>query len=107
MIVVGYSALFQLVVPEVIIIVAALSVLTVDLLFMRGVETPTRFTSGALISCIGCVGAVMWMLIKPQQANVFDGTLVVNPQTQLIQIALLTLTIFVILLSIESTFTAH
>src|SRR6266481_4401460 len=107
MIVVGYSALFQLVVPEVIVLITALTVLTVDLLFMRGIETRTRFTFGAVISCIGCLGAVIWMLIAPQDANVFDGTLVVNPQTQLVQIALLVLTILVILISIESTFTPH
>ncbi len=107
MTVVGYSALFQLVVPEVTVIIAALGVLAVDLLFMRGMETRARFTIGAVISCIGCVGAVIWMLIAPQQANVFDGTLVVSPQTQLVQIALLVLTIFVILISIESIFTAH
>ncbi len=103
----AYSALFQLVVPEVIVIIASLSVLAVDLLFMRGIGLRARFTIGAMISCIGCVGAVIWMRIAPQQANVFDGTLVVNPQTQLVQIALLVLTILVILLSIESTFTAH
>ena len=107
MIVVGYSALFQLIVPEVMVMIAGLSVLAADLLFMRDMETRTRFTIGALISCIGCVGAVLWMLSAQQQANVFDGTLVVSPQTQLIQIALLILTIFVILTSIESTFTAH
>jgi NADH-quinone oxidoreductase subunit N len=105
--IVGYSALFQLVVPEVILIIAALSVLAVDLLFMRGKETRARFATGAVISCVGCVGAVLWMLIAPQQANVFDGTLVVSRQTQLVQIALLGLTLFVILLSIESTFTKH
>jgi NADH-quinone oxidoreductase subunit N len=105
--IVGYSALFQLVVPEVIVIIAALSVLAVDLLLMRGKETRARFTTGAVISCVGCVGAVLRMLIAPQQANVFDGTLVVSQQTQLVQIALLVLTLFVILLSIESTFTKH
>jgi NADH-quinone oxidoreductase subunit N len=107
MIAVGYSPLFRLVVPEVILIIAALGVLAVDLLFMRGMESRARFTVGAVISCIGCVGAVLWMLIAPQQANVFDGTLVVSPQTHLVQIAILVLTIFVILISIESTFTPH
>jgi NADH-quinone oxidoreductase subunit N len=107
MIVAGYSALFHNIVPEVIVLIAALSVLTLDLLFLRGMETRTRFTIGAVISCIGCLGAVIWMLIAPQNANVLDGTLVVNPQTQLIQIALLVLTILVILISIESTFTPH
>jgi NADH-quinone oxidoreductase subunit N len=107
MIVAGYSTLFYLVLPEVILVVAALAVLAVDLLFMRGLETRTRFAVGALISCLGCASAIVWMLLAPQQANVFDGMLVINPLTQLVQIALLILTILVILLSIESTFTAH
>ena len=43
MIVVGYSAFFRLIVPEVIVVIAALGVLAVDLLFMRGVETRSSF----------------------------------------------------------------
>jgi len=104
---IGYSTLCQLVLPEVIVVVAALSVLTVDLLFMRDSRTRARFAVGAAISCVGCMGAIVRMLIAPQQANVFDGTLVVNSQTQLVQIALLVLTILVILISMESTFTVH
>lgn len=107
MIATGYSTLFQLVLPEVIVVFAALCVLGTDLLLMRGAATRVRFATGAVISCAGCVGAILWMLIAPQQANVFDGTLVIGPQTQLIQIALLVLTILVILISIESTFTTH
>ena len=107
MIVPGYSALFRLIVPEMIVVIAALGVLTVDLLLMRAFATRARFTVGAVISCLGCAAAVAWILIAPQQANVFDGTLVVSPQTQLVQTALLVLTIFVILISIESTFTTH
>ena len=104
---VGYSELFRLVLPEVIVVAAALAVLTTDVLFMRNAGTRARFAIGAVISCIGCVGAIAWMLIAPQQANVFDGTLAIGPQTQLIQISLLGIAILVIGLSIESTFTTH
>jgi NADH-quinone oxidoreductase subunit N len=107
MIVVGFAALFRLILPEVIVVITALGVLTIDLLFMRGSATRARFIVGAAISCIGCAGAVAWMLAAPQQANVFDGMLVITAQTQLIQISLLVLTIFVICISTESTFTAH
>src|SRR5882762_1026967 len=107
MIATGYSTLLQLVLPEVIVVVAALSVLSVDLLFMRSSAMRTRFTIGAIISCAGCAGAILWMLVAPRSANVFDGMLVIGPQTQLIQIALLALIILVILISIESAFTAH
>jgi NADH-quinone oxidoreductase subunit N len=107
MIATGYSTLFRLVLPETIVAATALILLTVDLLLMRGSRTSVRFAIGALISSIGCTGSILLMLIKPQQANIFDGTLVIGPQTQLIQIALLALTILVILISIESTFTEH
>jgi NADH-quinone oxidoreductase subunit N len=107
MIVTGYSTLFHLVVPEIIVVVAALSVLAVDLLFLRERATRARFAIGTVISCAGCAGAILWMLIAPQQANVFDGMLVIGPQTQPIQIALIVLTILVILISRESTFTTH
>jgi NADH-quinone oxidoreductase subunit N len=107
MIVAEYSASFQLIVPEVIVVIAALCVLTIDLLFMRGATTRARFTIGALISCVGCAGAVIRMLAAPLQANVFDGMLVITAQTQLIQISLLVLTILVICISTESTFTTH
>jgi NADH-quinone oxidoreductase subunit N len=107
MIATGYSTLFQLVLPEVIVVVAAFSVLGTDLLCMRAAGTRARFIVGTVISCAGCVGAILWLLIAQQQATVFDGTLVIGPQTQLIQIALLVLTIFIILISVESTFTAH
>jgi NADH-quinone oxidoreductase subunit N len=107
MISIGYSELFKLVLPEVIVVAAALIALAADLLLMRGARTRVRFTIGAVISCGGCVGAIVRMLVVPQQANVFDGMLVVSPLTQLVQIALLILTILVIVLSIESTFTKH
>jgi NADH-quinone oxidoreductase subunit N len=107
MIATEYSTLFRLVLPETIVAATALIVLAVDLLLLRESRTRVRFAIGALISCIGCASSIMLMLIEPQQANIFDGTLVVSPQTQLIQIALLILTILTILISIESTFTEH
>jgi NADH-quinone oxidoreductase subunit N len=107
MITVGYSELLHLVLPEVIVVIAALSVLAFDLLFMRGASRRTRFTLGAVISCVGCGGSILRLLVAPQTASVFDGTLVLNPQIQLVQIALLGLTALVILMSIESTFTEH
>lgn len=107
MIAVTYSQLFELVLPQVIVILTALIVLAADSLLMRSARTRARLIIGAIISCIGCVGAIAQMLIATQQANVFDGTLVVSPQTQLVQVALLGLTILVIVLSIDSTFTTH
>lgn len=102
-----YSALFQLLLPEVMIVIAALLVLTADLLFMRNAAVRTRFLAGVLISLLGCAGAIAKILLTRQQVSLFDGALLVNPQTQFIQIELLFLSIFVLVMSTESTFTSH
>jgi NADH-quinone oxidoreductase subunit N len=107
MIAVGFPELFRLVLPEVIVVAAALAVLSVDLLFMRAAAARARFAVAAVISCLGCLVAIVQMLMVPQQASVFDGMLVISTQTQMIQIALLVMAMLVILLSIDSTFTPH
>ena len=51
--------------------------------------------------------AILWTLVVPAQADVMHGMLVVSPLTQLVKICLLGLTIFTVLISIESKFTTH
>jgi len=75
---VSYTALFHLLLPEVIVIVTALLVLAADLLISRTAQSRTRFTTGAVISAIGCIGAITLILSDSQQANVFNGTLVIS-----------------------------
>lgn len=107
MIAVSYPALVRLLLPEVIVVGAALLVLTADLLVSRTAPMRSRFTTAAVISAVGCIAAIAVLMRRPQQANVFDGALVINSETQLIQISLLLLTILVVVLSIESSFTSH
>ncbi len=104
---VSYTVLLHLLLPEVIVVAAALVVLAADLLISRTAPTRIRFITGAIISAIGCIGAVTEILRGPQQANVFNGTFVVSSETHLVQIALLILTLLVVVLSIESSFTSH
>ena len=103
----GYLELFKLAVPETIIAVAVLAVLAVDLLALRGLELPIRRTISALISCAGCAGAIAWMLGAQQQGTYAEGMLVVDALTQLVKIALLVLTVFALLLTVDSDFTSH
>ncbi len=107
MIAIANAQLLQLALPEVIVVVAALLVLAMDLLFLRTYRTRVRFTIAAAIASLGCAGAVFQLLLAQQQANVLDGMLVSNPLTRLVQIALLILTILVLLISVDSTFTEH
>jgi NADH-quinone oxidoreductase subunit N len=104
---VSYAALLHLLLPEVILVVTALLVLAADLAISRTAQSRIRFTTGAVIAGIGCVGAIAQILRAPQQANVFNGALVIGPETQLVQIALLILTVFIVVLSIGSSFTPH
>jgi NADH-quinone oxidoreductase subunit N len=103
----GYLELFKLAVPETILVVTVLAVLVEDFWALRGLELRFRRTIGAMISCAGCVGAIAWMLAPPQQGNFAEGMLVVDPLTQLVKVALLVLTVFVILISVDTDFTSH
>jgi NADH-quinone oxidoreductase subunit N len=104
---VSYLHLLKLAAPETVVVLAALVVLTVDLISTRDLETRFRFIIGGLIASVGCGAAIALMIVLPQHANAFNGMLVVDPLTQFVKIALLVLTIFTILLSINSSFTEH
>jgi NADH-quinone oxidoreductase subunit N len=103
----NYLHLLRLVFPEVVVVIAALSVLSVDLIFLRTSETRLRGYVGAMLSLSGCSAAIVWIRQAPQYANVLDGMLVLNPLAQLVQIALLVLTMLTILFFIGETFTQH
>ena len=103
----NYLELLKLAVPETIVVLTAFVVLAADLIAMRELALRFRFIIGGMIACVGCAGAIVWMLISHTHANAFGGMLVVDPLTQFVKIALLALTIFTILLSMESEFTNH
>ena len=107
MITFNYLDLLHLVMPEVIVVIAALCVLSVDLIFLRGAETRLRISVGAMLSLAGCAAAIVWILRAAQFASVLDGMLVVNPLAQRMQIAVLVLTMLTVLIFIGSTFTEH
>jgi NADH-quinone oxidoreductase subunit N len=103
----SYLDLLHLAMPEVIVVVAALCVLSVDLMFLRTSEARFRGSVGVVLSLAGCAAAVAWILHAPQSANVLDGMLVLNPLVERVQSALLILTMLTILLFLGSTFTQH
>jgi len=104
---VSYLELLKFAAPETIVVITALVVLVVDLTSTRELETRFRFIIGGMIASVGCAAAIVWMLVIPAHANALGGMLVVDPLTQFVKIALLGLTIFTVLISIDSTFTEH
>jgi NADH-quinone oxidoreductase subunit N len=104
---VSYLELLKLAAPETILVLTVLVLLAADFVALRGLELRFRLLVGAMISCVGCAAAIGWMVALPQQANFQGGMLVVDPLTQFIKVALLLLTIFTVLLSVETDFTTH
>jgi NADH-quinone oxidoreductase subunit N len=104
---INYAQLLQLAMPEVIVVATALIVMAIDLLALRKYSTHLRFSVAATLASLGCAGAILRILLAPAQANILDGMLIANPLTHLVQIALLALTIFTLLISVDSTFTEH
>jgi NADH-quinone oxidoreductase subunit N len=104
---VNYAQLWQLALPQVIVIVAALIALAFDLLVMRARSVQSRFTVAAFLGSVGCALAIARIFHVPAQVNILDGTLLANPLTQLVQIALLVLAIATLLLATNSRFTEH
>src|SRR5262245_47449422 len=103
----NYLDLLRLAVPETIVALTALFVLAIDLLALRGIEKRFRFIIAGMIASIGCLAALVWMLIFHANENAFAGMLVVNPLTQVVKVSILALAIFTILLSVDSDFTDH
>src|SRR5262245_35787418 len=97
----SYLNLLNLAAPETIMVLVALIVLVLDLTTMRELGLRTRLSISALFASVGCVAATLWMLVMPQHASALDGMLVVDPLTQMVKIAILALTVFTVLLSID------
>jgi len=104
---ISYLELLKLAAPETILVLTVLAVLAADLAALRGLELRFRLLVGAMISCVGCAAAIGWMLALPQHTNFLEGMLVVTPLTQFIKVALLVLTLFTLLISVDTDFTPH
>jgi NADH-quinone oxidoreductase subunit N len=104
---VHYLEVLRLAMPETIVAVAALGVLFVDLGGMRGVDPVFRRMVGAAISAAGCLVAIFWMFQIRDHGELAGGVLIVDPLTQLVKQAVLVLTVFTAVISLDPHFTDH
>lgn len=103
----NYLELLKFAAPETLLVIAALGVLGVDLLVMRNEPARYRLMVGAAVSCLGCFAATFWLLSVDQQAHALNGMLVLNSLTLLVKLSLLLLTVFTVVISLDSNFTQH
>ena len=105
----NYFEVLKLAMPETIVSLAALAVLFVDLGIMRSAAGKFRRMVAAAFGGMGCLVAIFWMCQVHQEngREVLNGMLVVDPLTQLVKQALLVLTVFTAVVSLDSSFTDH
>ncbi len=101
------TELLRLTAPEIVVALAGLLVLILDLGFLRPAALAIRIRFAAVASSIGCAIALGVLVKFPAQGSLPAGMLVVNPLTELVQIALLVLAILVLLLAASARFTSH
>jgi NADH-quinone oxidoreductase subunit N len=102
--------LLLLTAPEIVVALTALLVLVLDLSFLRRASLALRFGCSVFTACSGCVIALAAsVLLEGMSASgsLPAGMLVVNPLTQLLQMALLVLAILTLLLVVSARFTTH
>jgi len=107
MMAVSYLEVLQLAAPETLLAVAAMIVLAVDLLVMRQEPVRSRFIIGVALAGFACLGAVFWMFNAGEHGRLARGILVVDSLTQWVKAALLLLTVFTLVISMEAEFTDH
>jgi NADH-quinone oxidoreductase subunit N len=103
----GYPELLWLTAPEIVVALTALLVLVLDLGLLRRSTLALRFGATTTVACIGCLLALLVLLNFPAQGDLAAGMLVVTPLTQLVQIALLVISILVLFLVNSARFTTH
>jgi NADH-quinone oxidoreductase subunit N len=103
----SYLDLLRLTLPEILVALSGLVALTLDLTAMQRRKLSSRWRMGAFVACAGCAAAILLLLLRPEDASLYDGMLVVNSLTQLMQAVLAAFTILAVLLSVNSAFTTH
>ena len=104
---INYSELLLLLVPELILVISALAVLTADLIWARELPSAQRHTISFSISLFGCLGAVVSLLIGA--TNPVEGVrwIILGGATSTVKVGLIGLTLVALAISIRSNFTKH
>lgn len=103
----SYFDLLRLTLPEIIVAVAGLVALTLDLTVMDRRSLAARWRVGTWISSLGCIGAILLLVLRPENATLPDSMLIMSPLTQMMEAILAAFTILVVVISAGSDFTSH
>jgi len=103
----NYAALFRATLPETVLEIATLTVLVVDLGFLRKAAMQVRVAAAALLGIAGCVVSVWAVTIAVRYVWGSDLLLTAGGSAEVAQVAILALTVLTLLLFIDSEFTRN
>jgi NADH-quinone oxidoreductase subunit N len=107
----NYADLFRMTLPETALEIAALLVLVVDLGLLRKAALQVRVAVAAVLGVLGCGAAVLTLAFQMPGGLSYPGNsdllLAAGGYSAVAQIGILTLTVFTLLLLIDSDFTHH
>jgi NADH-quinone oxidoreductase subunit N len=105
---VAYLDLLRGLMPEAIVALAILAVLTLDQFGLKRWDMGFRWKAAAWASSVGCVAAILAVSLFPQPPmQVASGMLVLNPVTQMLKQVMLGLAILTLLLAADHPFSRH
>jgi NADH-quinone oxidoreductase subunit N len=99
--------LLKLFIPETMLALTAMMVLLVDLTWLREGSLAQRMKTAAILTALGCLAALTWLLAMPQAGSLFNGMASIGPLSQLTKVVLVILTMAAAVLSREVEFTPH
>lgn len=107
MIPVEYGRLLMALIPELLLVVAALAVLGADLLVLREQSKRVRFGFAAGFTAFASLAAIFWMNSSTEPATYLGGSFIVSEFTQWVKVGLLLLTALTVVLFVDGEFTEH
>lgn len=102
-----YLQALRLLAPQAILVIGVLLVLFLDQALSRKIPLTTRNTGARLVAICSCLLASLWIYTHPENGRYYQGMLALTGFTQIVQQALLWLTIFTILICRAELFTTH
>ncbi len=104
---VDYFQLLATAAPELLVTLGALLALSADVAFMRGQPIRERLLIGGAVGGMSCLAAIFYMFMIPENVNLLNGMLVVDPLSRLVKTAILILSVFTLVMTFETRFTEH
>jgi NADH-quinone oxidoreductase subunit N len=102
----SYLDFFHIAFAQVVLVAVALILLALDLALGKSALSYRRQIAFPAAIAV-CLSAIVHLAQTSGQTTLLDGVLISSPPIRLVQIVLLTLTILILLLSIDASFTPH